>query len=70
MDDKLRMTDDGLWLTTIAHHEHFVLRWAKKADKQTKQTAWLWCADAWGDVIWMSWVNFHIYSEKMGHLNS
>ena len=22
-------TDDGHWLTTIAHHEHFVLRWAK-----------------------------------------
>ena len=28
--DGLCTTDDGHWLTTIAHHEHFVLRWAKK----------------------------------------
>ena len=28
--DGRRTTDDGHWLTTIAHHEHFVLRWAKK----------------------------------------
>ena len=27
--DARRTTDDGHWLTTIAHHEHFVLRWAK-----------------------------------------
>ena len=27
--DGRRTTDDEHWLTTIAHHEHFVLRWAK-----------------------------------------
>ena len=27
--DRQHTTDDGHWLTTIAHHEHFVLRWAK-----------------------------------------
>ena len=27
--DGRRTTDDGHWLTTIAHHEHFMLRWAK-----------------------------------------
>ena len=26
-------THDGHWLTTIAHHEHFVLRWANKGQK-------------------------------------
>ena len=26
--DGRRTTDNGHWLTTIAHHEHFVLRWA------------------------------------------
>ena len=26
--DGRHTTDDGHWLTTIAHHEHFVLRWA------------------------------------------
>ena len=31
--DGRRTTDDGHWLTTIAHHEHFVLRWAKKSEK-------------------------------------
>ena len=25
--------DDGYWLTTIAHHEQFVLRWAKNLSK-------------------------------------
>ena len=25
-------THDGHWLTTTAHHEHFVLRWAKKEE--------------------------------------
>ena len=30
--DGPRMTDDGHWLTTIAHHEHFVLRWANNDD--------------------------------------
>ena len=25
-------TDDRHWLTTIAHHEHFVLRWANKQE--------------------------------------
>ena len=29
-NDGRRTTDEGHWLTTIAHHEHFVLRWAKK----------------------------------------
>ena len=29
--DERRTTDDGHWLTIIAHHEHFVLRWAQKA---------------------------------------
>ena len=28
-----RTTDDRHWLTTIAHHEHFVLRWAKNLSK-------------------------------------
>ena len=28
--DGRRTTDNGHWLTTIAHHEHFVLRWANK----------------------------------------
>ena len=28
--DGQRTTDDRYWLTTIAHHEHFVLRWANK----------------------------------------
>ena len=28
--DGRRTKDDGHWLTTIAHHEHFVLRWANK----------------------------------------
>ena len=32
--DRRRTTDDGHWLTTIAHHEHFVLRWAKKQKKK------------------------------------
>ena len=27
------MRDDGHWLTTIAHHEHFMLRWAKNLSK-------------------------------------
>ena len=27
------MMDDGHWLTTIAHHEHFMLRWAKNLSK-------------------------------------
>ena len=27
------MTVDGHWLTTIAHHEHFLLRWAKNLSK-------------------------------------
>ena len=30
LQDGRSMTDDWHWLTTIAHHEHFVLRWAKK----------------------------------------
>ena len=30
-DDGWRTTDDRHWLTTIAHHEHFVLRWANKS---------------------------------------
>ena len=30
-NDWRRMTDDRHWLTTIAHHEHFVLMWANKA---------------------------------------
>jgi len=29
-DGRHTTTDDGQPLTTIAHHEHFVLRWAKK----------------------------------------
>ena len=28
--------DDGHWLITIAHHEHFVLRWAKNARTKKK----------------------------------
>ena len=28
--DAWHTTDDRHWLTTIAHHEHFVLRWANK----------------------------------------
>ena len=32
--DRRRTTDDGHWLTTIAHHEHFVLRWAKKRKRK------------------------------------
>ena len=35
--DGRRTTDDGHWLTTIAHHEHFVLRWAKKKKKKKKK---------------------------------
>ena len=35
--DGRRTTDDGHWLTTIAHHEHFVLRWAKKVKKKKKK---------------------------------
>ena len=31
--DRRWMTDDWHWLTTIAHHEHFVLRWAKNDHK-------------------------------------
>ena len=27
------MTDDGYWLTTIAHREHFLLRWAENLSK-------------------------------------
>ena len=29
-----RMMDDGHWLTTIAHHEHFLLRWANKGQSE------------------------------------
>ena len=29
-DDARRTTDDGHWAITKAHHEHFVLRWAKQ----------------------------------------
>ena len=29
MDDERRKTDDGHWLITTAHNEHFELRWAK-----------------------------------------
>ena len=31
--DGRRTMDDGYWLTTIAHHEHFMLRKAKKVEK-------------------------------------
>ena len=31
-----RTTDDGHWMITIAHHEHFVLRWAKKLENERK----------------------------------
>ena len=31
--DARRTTDDGHSLTTIAHHEHFVLRWAKNTSR-------------------------------------
>ena len=30
---------DGHWLTTIAHHEHFVLRWANKAGSSPTHNA-------------------------------
>ena len=30
---RMTMTDDGYWLTTIAHCEHFLLRWAKNLSK-------------------------------------
>jgi len=33
-DARRTTTDDGQPLTTIAHHEHFVLRWAKKTQKR------------------------------------
>ena len=33
---------DGQWLTTIAHHEHFVLRWANKQDKFYTLLIWAW----------------------------
>ena len=32
-DGRRTTTDDGQPLTTIAHHEHFVLRWAKKVEE-------------------------------------
>ena len=35
---------DGHWLSTKAHHEHFVLRWANKTPpkkKQNKMTLWI-----------------------------
>ena len=35
--DGRRTTHDGHWLTTIAHHEHFVLRWANKKKKRKKK---------------------------------
>ena len=39
--DGRRTTHDGHWLTTIAHHEHFVLRWANKntSSKAEKKNA-------------------------------
>ena len=37
-DDARRTTDDGQRPVTIAHHEHFVLRWAQKGlMKHTEQ---------------------------------
>ena len=33
-DDAQCMTDDGHWPITIAHQEHFVLRWAKNKIKK------------------------------------
>ena len=33
MHDAQPMMDGGHWLTTIAHHEHFMLRWAKNLSK-------------------------------------
>ena len=43
VDGARRMTDDGHWLITTAHHEHFVLRWAKKnnTNNHTQSSLWL-----------------------------
>jgi len=35
-DGRRTTTDDGQPLTTIAHHEHFVLRWAKNKGSERK----------------------------------
>ena len=34
------MTDNGHWLTTIAHHEHFMLRWANNSKPINFYTGW------------------------------
>ena len=51
---------DGHWLTTIAHHEHFILRWAKKRlfwsynvpyDVPTKTLISLYISVVWSDSV-------------------
>ena len=57
--DGRHTTDDGHWLTTIANHEHFVLRWAKTylSDMCARRRFRSACAFALSDQN-LHWVHF------------